>query len=127
MTIMIVEDNPAVRRLIKRATCDIAQNVLECEDGADSLDAYARHSPDIVLMDIRMPRMDGLTSTRRLLSAFPNARVVILTDYDDDQLRIAARDAGACAYALKHNLTQLEEVILEANSRPSCDSNRNDG
>lgn len=124
---MIVEDNPAVRRLIKRATCDIAQNVLECEDGADSLDAYARHSPDIVLMDIRMPRMDGLTSTRRLLSAFPNARVVILTDYDDDQLRIAARDAGACAYALKHNLTQLEEVILEANSRPSCDSNRNDG
>jgi two-component system response regulator DegU len=78
-------------------------------------------------MDIRMPRMDGLTSTRRLLSAFPNARVVILTDYDDDQLRIAARDAGACAYALKHNLTQLEEVILEANSRPSCDSNRNDG
>lgn len=124
MTIMIVEDNPTVRRLIKRATCDIAQRVVECEDGADCLDAYARHSPNIVLMDIRMPRMDGLTATRRLLSAFPAAKVIILTDYNDDELRTAARDAGACAFALKHNLTELEEVILEANSRPSCSSDR---
>jgi two-component system response regulator DegU len=120
MTILIVEDNPTVRRLIKRATCEIAEKIVECEDGADSLDAYANHLPDIVLMDVRMPRMDGLTATRRLLRAFPSAKIIILTDYNDDELRIAARDAGACAYALKHNLTQLEEVILEVNSPPSC-------
>jgi CheY-like chemotaxis protein len=124
MTILVVEDNPTVRRLIRRATCDIAQKVVECEDGADSLDAYARHQPDVVLMDVRMPLMDGLTATRRLLSAFPNAKVVILTDYNDDELRAAALDAGACAYTLKHNLTQLEEVILEVNSRPVCNSDR---
>jgi CheY-like chemotaxis protein len=125
MTILIVEDNPSVRRLIKRATCDIAQKVVECEDGADSLDAYASHRPDIVLMDIRMPRMDGLKATRRLLRAYPSAKVIILTDSNDDELRTAARDAGACAYALKQNLTQLEEVILEVNSRPSCKSEGN--
>jgi two-component system response regulator DegU len=123
MTILIVEDNPTVRRLIKRATCEIADKIVECEDGADSLDAYASHRPDIVLMDVRMPRMDGLTATRRLLRVFPNAKIVILTDYNDDELRIASRDAGACAYALKHNLTQLEEVILEANSS-SCNSDK---
>ena len=122
MTILIVEDNPGVRRLIKRATSEIAQNVVECEDGADSLDAYAAHRPDIVLMDIRMPRMDGLAATRRLLRSYPNAKVIILTDSSDEELRTAARDAGACAYALKQNLTQLEDVILEVRSRSSCNS-----
>ena len=122
MTILIVEDNPGVRRLIKRATSEIAQNVVECEDGADSLDAYAAHRPDIVLMDIRMPRMDGLAATRRLLRSYPNAKVIILTDSSDEELRTAARDAGACAYALKQNLTHLEDVILEVRSRSSCNS-----
>jgi two-component system response regulator DegU len=122
MTILIVEDNATVRRLIKRATCEIAETIVECEDGADSLDAYANYRPNVVLMDVRMPRMDGLTATRRLLRAYPGAKVIILTDYNDDELRGAARDAGACAYALKHNLTQLEEVILEAISQSSCNS-----
>lgn len=118
MTILIVEDNPTVRRLIRRATCDIADNVVECEDGADSLEAYVAHRPDIVLMDVRMPRMDGLTATRKLLRAYPAAKVIILTDYNDDELRSAAREAGACAFALKHNLTELEEIILQANTEP---------
>jgi CheY-like chemotaxis protein len=122
MTILIVEDNPTVRRLIRRATSDIADCVVECEDGADSLEAYIKHRPNIVLMDVRMPRMDGLTATRRLLREYPAAKVIILTDYNDDEVRSAAKDAGACAYALKHNLTELEEVILHANSLPACDS-----
>lgn len=122
MKILIVEDNPTVRRLIRRATSDVADSVVECEDGADSLDAYIAHRPDIVLMDVRMPRMDGLTATRRLLRAYPAAKVIILTDYNDDELRSAAREAGACAYALKHNLTELEDIILQTSSRPSRSS-----
>ena len=120
MTILIVEDNPTVRRLIRRATSDIADNVVECEDGADSLDAYTAHQPNIVLMDVRMPRMDGLAATRKLLRKYPTAKVIILTDYNDDEVRSAAREAGACAYALKHNLTELGDVILQVNARPSC-------
>lgn len=116
MTILIVEDNPTVRRLIRRATSDIADCVVECEDGADSLEAYIRHRPTIVLMDVRMPRMDGLTATRRLLREDPAAKVIILTDYNDDEVRSAAKEAGACAFALKHNLTELEDVILRTNS-----------
>jgi two-component system response regulator DegU len=127
MTILIVEDNPTVRRLIRRAISDIADTVVECEDGADSLEAYIAHRPHIVLMDVRMPRMDGLTATRKLLRAYPAAKVVILTDYNDDELRSAAREAGACAYALKHNLTELEDVILQAYSSPSCSSESDSG
>jgi CheY-like chemotaxis protein len=122
MTILIVEDNPTVRRLIRRATSDIADKVVECEDGADSLEAYDAHQPNIVLMDVRMPRMDGLTATRRLLRKYPTAKVIILTDYNDDELRAAAKEAGACAYALKHNLTELEDIILKANSSTPCGS-----
>jgi two-component system response regulator DegU len=127
MTILIVEDNPTVRRLIRRAISDIADTVVECEDGADSLEAYIAHRPNIVLMDVRMPRMDGLTATRKLLREYPAAKVIILTDYNDDELRSAAREAGACAYALKHNLTELEDVILQAYSRPSCSSESESG
>jgi CheY-like chemotaxis protein len=127
MTILIVEDNPTVRRLIRRATSDIAETIVECEDGADSLAAYSEHRPDVVLMDVRMPRMDGLTATRRLLARYPDAKVVIVTDYNDEELRSAAREAGACAYALKHNLMELEEIVLATQSRSSCQTEHEEG
>src|SRR3984885_10160322 len=123
MKILIVEKNPTVRRLIRRATSDIADSEVECEDGADSLEAYIAHRPDIVLMDVRMPRMAGLTAPRSLLREYPAAKVIILTDYNDDELRSAAREAGACAYALKHNLTELDTVLKDAlNSCRAFDS-----
>lgn len=114
MKILIVEDNPTVRKLIRRAIADIAEELVEREDGADALEAYDTYQPDLVLMDVKMPRMDGLTATRQLLEKHPAARIVIVTDYDDDQLRGAAREAGACAYALKNNLTDLETIIQAA-------------
>ena len=119
MNLLIVEDNPTVRKLIRRATTDVADSVVECDDGTQSLAAYEEHRPDVVLMDVRMPGMDGLTATRLLLVHHPEARVVILTDYDDDEVRAAARDAGACSYALKNNLTDLDEVLLEAYNSPA--------
>jgi two-component system response regulator DegU len=120
MTILIVEDNQTIRRLIRRAISDIADAIFECEDGADALTAYKEHRPDVVLMDVRMPRLDGLAATRQLLQHDSEALIVILTDYNDDGLRSAAREAGARAYALKNNLTELDGVIREALS--SCDA-----
>lgn len=120
MTILIVEDNPTVRRLIRRATSDMADKIFECEDGADALAAYIEHRPDIVLMDVRMPRIDGLTATRQLLRHDPRAKIIIVTDYNDDELRIAAREAGACGYALKHNLTELDTVLQAVLDQPPC-------
>ena len=114
MKILIVEDNPRVRRLIRRSLADVASEVRECEDGAGALAAYEEHLPDLVLMDVRMPRMDGLSATRQLLERHPGATVVILTDYDDDETRQAAAEAGARAYAQKHNLTELEGIVNEA-------------
>jgi two-component system response regulator DegU len=117
MTLLIVEDNPTVRKLIRRAAADVASTIVECGDGAESLLAYETNQPDVVLMDVRMPKMDGLTATRLLIRHHPTARVVILTDYDDDEVRSAAREAGACSYALKNNLTELDEILVAVHNR----------
>ena len=101
MKILIVEDNATVRKLIRSATADISEETVERADGADALEAYETQRPDVVLMDVKMPRMDGLTATRQVLQRYPEARIIIVTDYDDDELRGAAREAGACAFALK--------------------------
>jgi len=111
MTVLIVEDNDGIRRLLRRALFEVASNILECRDGADALDAYVRHKPDVVLMDVRMPRVDGLTATRQIRQVDPSAKVVIVTDYDDEDLRVAAVEAGACDYALKQNLAVLPGLV----------------
>jgi DNA-binding NarL/FixJ family response regulator len=111
MTVLIVDDNPGVRRLLRRVVLGTASVVWECSDGAEALAAYGELRPDIVLMDVRMSKMDGLAATRQLRKFHPDARVVMVTDYDDDDLRKAALEAGACGYALKQNLTELPGLI----------------
>ena len=111
MKILIVDDNPGMRRLLRRALPDGANAVWECSDGAQALAAYIERQPDVVLMDIRMPRMDGLAATRQICEFDPFARVVIVTDYDDEDVRAAAHDAGASGYALKENLPDLVRVV----------------
>ena len=117
MTVLIVEDNEGVRRLLRSVVAGIADVAWECCDGADALEAYVMHRPDIVLMDIRMPGMDGLAATRQILLTDPSAKIVIVTDYDDDDLRGAAREAGACGYALKRNLLDLVPLIRSTAGR----------
>jgi len=111
MTVLIVEDNAGVRRLLRNVLAEVAKEIWECSDGADALASYATHRPQVVLMDIRMERIDGLAATKQILSFDPLAKVLIVTDYNDDALRLAARDAGACGYALKLNLLDLAEQI----------------
>ncbi len=114
MKILIVDDNAAVRRIIRHAVREIAGEIVECTDGEEVLPLYERHHPDLVLMDIRMPKVDGLTATTRLKNRFPQARIFMVTDIDDEGVRSLALELGACGYILKHNLTGLDEMILRA-------------
>ena len=75
--------------------------VAEASDGAEAVALYAVHRPDVVLMDLRMPRLDGVAAIRAILADHPAARVVALTMYDGDTDIHHALSAGACAYLLK--------------------------
>src|SRR5262245_29713711 len=88
--LLIVDDSNEMRRLIAALVSDLAESVVECSDGAEALAAYTEHHPDWVLMDIKMPHVDGIAATRQIVAAFATARVMIVTDYDDAKLREAA-------------------------------------
>ena|ERR1700744_2020620 len=111
MKILIVDDNATIRRLVRLALKDRVDSILESTDGAYVNELYEQHLPDLVLMDIRMPLVDGLTATKQLIARFPKAKVLILTDYDEDDLRSEAQAAGACGYALKHHLDNLDVAV----------------
>jgi CheY-like chemotaxis protein len=116
VTVLIVEDNASVRRLIRSIVASVAEEIHECEDGATALAAYLEYSPDVVLMDIEMKELDGIAATVRIKAAHPAANIVMVTNYDDAELRQAAREAGACGYVLKHSLLEIKDV-LEALSK----------
>jgi len=111
MKLMIVEDNQQMRHLIRSFVSNLAETICECVDGSEALETYRRERPDCVLMDIKMDHTDGIVATREITKAFPDARVVMVTDYDDAELREAARAAGACDYIVKENLLDLSRVI----------------
>lgn len=101
--ILIVDDQRLMReglRTLLELESDFAV-AGEAGDGAAALEAYEASTPDIVLMDIRMPGMDGVEATRRLRARHPGARVIILTTFDDEAYVFDGLRAGAQGYLLK--------------------------
>jgi DNA-binding NarL/FixJ family response regulator len=113
MKLLIVEDNPGVRKVIRNLVASVAREICECADGDGVLALFRRERPDFVLMDIQMEGVDGITATRQLKAVEPTARVIIVTDYDQPDLREAAYQAGACGYVSKENLLELVRLLKE--------------
>src|SRR5437773_10953199 len=109
--VLVVDDSPGVRRTIREIVEDAAVLVEECSDGDEVLDAFERFAPDWVLMDVRMARIDGLRATRLLKEAHPGARVVIVTEMDQPDLRRSAHEAGAEAFVAKTDLLVLRDLL----------------
>jgi DNA-binding NarL/FixJ family response regulator len=102
--VVIVDDQSLVRagfRMVLSAQSDM-EVVGEAEDGADALRLLARTPADVVVMDIRMPIMDGVEATRRLCAGDGGPRVLVLTTFDTDEDAFAALQAGASGFLLKN-------------------------
>jgi DNA-binding NarL/FixJ family response regulator len=101
--LMLVDDHALVRMGLK-ALLEIEPDfvvVAEADDGVAALEQYAIQQPDVTLLDIRMPRMDGLQTLERLLAQRPDARIIMLTTSDMDDEIARAVELGACGYLLK--------------------------
>ena len=101
--VMVVDDQSMVRagfRLLLADEPDI-EVVTEASNGRDAVAQAARFRPDVILMDIRMPEMDGLEATRRILASDSGARVLVLTTFDLDDYVFEALSAGASGFVLK--------------------------
>ena len=103
ITVLLVDDEALVRaglRMILETTDDLAV-VGEAEDGRSALDAVARHRPDVVLMDVRMPGLDGLSATAAIRARPRPPSVVVLTTFDTDDAVFRALEVGATGFLLK--------------------------
>lgn len=101
--VLLVDDQPLLRmgfRLILEGEDDLSV-VGEASNGIEALSAVERLSPDVVLMDVRMPRMDGIEATGKITASHSDARIIILTTFDLDEYAFAGLQAGASAFLLK--------------------------
>ena len=112
--ILTVDDHPLLRKGIAalvNAEPDL-KLVAEASNGKEALDAFRSHQPDVTLMDLQMPEVDGLDAIESIRTEFPDARIIVLTTYSGDTQVLRALKAGARAYILKgHVHKELLETI----------------
>ncbi len=111
MKFLIVDDKEDMRKIIRQTVCGIEDSIVECSDGDEAVDIYTKQRPDFVLMDIRMKNLNGIQATKTINKKFPDARVLIVTDYDIPSFREAAKKAGAVDFFSKENLIKVKEFI----------------
>jgi DNA-binding NarL/FixJ family response regulator len=101
--VLITDDQRVVREGLATIVAGFADTEVVglAEDGGEAIDLVRLHSPDVVLMDLRMPRLDGVEATRVIRAQFPAVSVVVLTTYADDESILSALSAGAAGYLTK--------------------------
>jgi CheY-like chemotaxis protein len=112
MKILIVDDNADMREMIHSFLPESFDEIRECVDGSESLESYRSFRPDWVLMDWEMKPVDGLSAIRQILTNFPKANILLVTQHNDPELATAAYEAGAKGFVLKDDLLKLRRLLL---------------
>ncbi len=114
--ILIADDDARMRQMLKQVVAGLASAIYEAADGSEAFAVFIAERPDWVLMDLRMRPVDGLRATAQIKARFPEARIAIVSQYDEPELRTEAARAGASAYLLKENLQDLLGLLTADDS-----------
>lgn len=117
ISVLIADDHPFVRHGLRTylETLEDMEVMDEAADGARAVELAARLLPDVVLMDLVMPEVDGIEATRRIKAVSPATKVIVLTSFDDDEKVFPAIKAGAAGYLLKDVApAELAEAVRKA-------------
>lgn len=116
MKLLLVDDNDRIRKMMRSIYSPHFDEVIECSDGTDAVIAFNKNLPDWVVMDIKMAAMDGIEATAKIISSQPDAKVIIVSQYNDETTIDAAKRAGAVEFVSKSNLYKVIEVIEKFNA-----------
>jgi len=111
MKLLLVDDNDRLRGMMKSLYSPHFDEVIECEDGTEAVAAYNENHPDWVVMDIKMKRMDGIEATSKIVAAVPGAKIIVISQFNDESTIAAAKHAGAIEFISKENLSNVIEFI----------------
>lgn len=112
MNVIIVDDDYLVVNSLKTIVSASNINVLaEGYDGEQAVELYKKHMPDLILMDIRMDKMNGIEATKEILKADPDAKILLITTFQDDEYISAAISLGCRGYILKQNIKGIIPAI----------------
>ena len=114
LRLLIVDDSVQMRALIRMLLADLAAEIVECGCGRDAVDLYFATRPDWVVMDLHMKDGDGLSATQEIRRRDPAARILIVTQFDEEPLRNAAVESGAAGYLPKKNLLGIRRFLVPA-------------
>jgi DNA-binding NarL/FixJ family response regulator len=111
LRVLVVDDDDLMRAGLRAvlSSDETIEVVDEAADGRAAIERTRRLRPDVVLMDVRMPNLDGVAATREIVAAVPGARILILTTFEDDDYVVGALSAGASGFLLKR--TRPEQLI----------------
>ena len=110
--ILVVDDSSIMRKMIKQTLLDQHHTIAgEAKNGKDAVEMYKALRPDIVTMDITMREMDGFEAAKEILSVDPEARIIFLSNLDEDKYSEDAKRVGAVGYVNKHNAKAIVDLI----------------
>ncbi|MCP5518285.1 MAG: response regulator transcription factor [Verrucomicrobiales bacterium] len=118
MNYLIVDDHPMTRQAVIESLRQRGDAFAEAGTGEEAIAYCEQHTPDWIIMDVKMPGKGGLFASRAITASRPEARIVVISQYADEQMAVEARAAGAIDFVSKDRIAELPEILTELTSTP---------
>ena len=107
MKLLIIDDNKPIRQMIKDILENKFEHIYEHHDGLGAEEKYTECMPDFVVIDIKMKNVDGIQATKNIIKKYPQSRIIVISQYSDEETINESYSAGAIKFISKENLTDL--------------------